>query len=1335
MSLLLLGVLHVLALVWTKELSVSIECSLRPSAASLLALETVSGFNATAFYPLLSKMLKVHDNLSDCTAANVFEDALQYQFIDEASRRIVEQEFDLGAKLPFLEWMYSTADDTLGSNVTCDAVLWISGSYKCVDVSANLDFELELEKTGSEMPTIYPEDKVIGSGLHWVILYVKYESQFKDLHTQLIEMALEGQVVYVLRFMSAAPVRKHSLTGYVATMSLKNTDYSAINADNSTSLGIDNAPISLSESQARLLGYSTLETLSSVKNDTAKFELLQNISSRFVDYIPTITQHDGEKYRKSMESENPHKQMGINAVVINGKPVYPEDVFGFINLVEEEQALLQNLLNMLPKRTNAKSLLQSGISIQNSNTQNTRYNLTSIPRAIGWINDIEKQDEKYRELIPDYSVISISKGPFFPLKRNLYTLVIASKTLDSQTIETIKNALQLRIPIQVGFVSTNKKWLEISQLGLESRENFLHALALGYSVEDAAKVAYRFNEQVYSGEKVFKPLVNVKKWLKAFDLTNITGPAVFINGVYTDPASWKDKLPLVCAKDAQYLKSIDAIKLESKRHPRSLLFDLGKSTRVDFLDPLIPYPLSGWPLSFVKTEVQNVHAIHHVLLESNLASKESLDALETLALRGIDVKDIELTVVPLHGIQEKVYNQLMDESSTTFESMHDFAKQIKMGNTEKFSSKTPEVDPSSLPFKPDTIYVDGLKIVIKPGHNANYLNPLINRQTERVEKIDKAAPAISGMALSYLATALEDRVTLRTDVSSWDIVLKSTKQSSDVIFIINPASTLGRSYTFYAKMAYDMGMNIKIMFSASELDFSDVSKQNLLPAFNSNLSKPTFDLANHENALFSVDLDLPMSWYVLPTQVSNNTDLENVYLNGVSATSVDSVFEIKGLLLTGFVIGADSLELEAYTSNGTLVDQTVTINEGYFQLQVPKPGNYLICTPHEGFFQDFTSNEEGNDCIRISVSNYSPLSIRAQYIPLSPKTVLLPADSRTKKATDLRPHAQVNIFTIASGHLYERLASIMMLSVMKHTSRNVKFWLIEDFMSPKFRDFIPVMAKNFGFEYEFVNYKWPLWLRSQSDKQREIWAYKVLFLDVLFPTDLTDIIFVDSDQIVRTDFQDLLQIDMNDAPYALAPMGEGNSDLSQYMFWKKDYWKNKLGDKGLKYHISALYRVNLVKFRELGAGNIIRSRYQLLSSDPGSLANLDQDLLNDLQTILPIYTLDDEWLWCETWCDPDGFSEARTIDLCNNPLTKEPKLERAKRLIPEWTVYDKIVGDLMANKTVSAEHSYSPSHTDKEEDEENDEELFDAGDLLEALFSFGFDMAENDEPEADHEEL
>lgn len=42
----------------------------------------------------------------------------------------------------------------------------------------------------------------------------------------------------------------------------------------------------------------------------------------------------------------------------------------------------------------------------------------------------------------------------------------------------------------------------------------------------------------------------------------------------------------------------------------------------------------------------------------------------------------------------------------------------------------------------------------------------------------------------------------------------------------------------------------------------------------------------------------------------------------------------------------------------------------------------------------------------------------------------------------------------------------------------------------------------FNFTVELVTYKWPNWLRQQTEKQRIIWGYKILFLDVLFPLDV-----------------------------------------------------------------------------------------------------------------------------------------------------------------------------------------------------------------------------------------
>ncbi|PSS26754.1 UDP-glucose:glycoprotein like [Actinidia chinensis var. chinensis] len=289
----------------------------------------------------------------------------------------------------------------------------------------------------------------------------------------------------------------------------------------------------------------------------------------------------------------------------------------------------------------------------------------------------------------------------------------------------------------------------------------------------------------------------------------------------------------------------------------------------------------------------------------------------------------------------------------------------------------------------------------------------------------------------------------------------------------------------------------------------------------------------------------------------------------------------------------------------------------------------------------------------------------------------------------------INIFSIASGHLYERFLKIMILSVLKNTNRPVKFWFIKNYLSPQFKDVIPHMAQEYGFEYELITYKWPTWLNKQKEKQRIIWAYKILFLDVIFPLSLEKVIFVDADQVVRADMGELYDMDIKGRPLAYTPFCDNNKDMDGYRFWRQGFWSEHL--RGRPYHISALYVVDLVKFRETAAGDNLRVFYENLSKDPNSLSNLDQDLPNYAQHTVPIFSLPQEWLWCESWCGNATKSKAKTIDLCNNPMTKEPKLQGARRIVSEWADLDfearRFTAKILGEDVDPLEQVASPSQT------------------------------------------
>jgi UDP-glucose:glycoprotein glucosyltransferase len=134
--------------------------------------------------------------------------------------------------------------------------------------------------------------------------------------------------------------------------------------------------------------------------------------------------------------------------------------------------------------------------------------------------------------------------------------------------------------------------------------------------------------------------------------------------------------------------------------------------------------------------------------------------------------------------------------------------------------------------------------------------------------------------------------------------------------------------------------------------------------------------------------------------------------------------------------------------------------------------------------------------------------------------------------------------------------------------------------------------------------------------------------------------------------------------------------------------------KGRKYHISALYVVDLKRFRKIAAGDRLRGQYQALSQDPNSLSNLDQDLPNNMIHQVPIKSLPQEWLWCETWCDDTSKRKAKTIDLCNNPQTKEAKLDAAVRIVAEWNDYDteiKMIQEELARNRTEQQRQHDSS--------------------------------------------
>lgn len=404
------------------------------------------------------------------------------------------------------------------------------------------------------------------------------------------------------------------------------------------------------------------------------------------------------------------------------------------------------------------------------------------------------------------------------------------------------------------------------------------------------------------------------------------------------------------------------------------------------------------------------------------------------------------------------------------------------------------------------------------------------------------------------------------------------------------------------------------------------------------------------NTVYSIIPHFPPTF--VAESLETDFDMDNILAGELSGGNQHASYILTNVLASGLT-NASRCTIYLEDGNNKQVGGTYISSTGYWQIDA-NPGLFNVVLSNESsqFFRVIKG--------QVFVNSFSLKNSRI---------VLEQFNEPVEVKTDPSTIDTVDVFSVASGHLYERLTKIMMISVKRHTNKTVKFWILKNFLSPQFKASLPSMSKKYDFEYELISYNWPPFLYRQREKQRIIWANKILFLDNIFPPSLKRVIYIDADQIIRTDMSELMQMDFGDAPYAFTPMCDSRTETEPFRFWKKGYWEGQLSGK--KYHISALFAVDLDKFRFMNAGDTLREVYHELSPNPNNLANLDQDLPNNLQDQIPIYSLSQEWLWCETWCSDETMDAAKTIDLCNNPLTHKPKLDIAVERVEEWPDLDK----------------------------------------------------------------
>lgn len=398
----------------------------------------------------------------------------------------------------------------------------------------------------------------------------------------------------------------------------------------------------------------------------------------------------------------------------------------------------------------------------------------------------------------------------------------------------------------------------------------------------------------------------------------------------------------------------------------------------------------------------------------------------------------------------------------------------------------------------------------------------------------------------------------------------------------------------------------------------------------------TFTMLN-DTTPYTLIPHMPGRWLMEP--VSADFDLNNVTLQEKEPGIHRATYVLKNLVFDGTCVDEndeipENVEIGLFNSRSQLVSDTRVMKmSGYWQFKA-NPGIFTV----DLYGDKSTSRYEMRSEPKIIDS-----------FAAQPREIHVKSRGTNVKVAASQPpneNTTVNVFSFASCQSEERMLKVMILSARRHTTGDMKFWLLDQFLSPEFKSILPIMANKYDFTYELISYRWPSWIRRQAEKQKIVRAYKSLLLDVLFPREVKRVICIDPDQLVRCDLRPLAFQDIGRVAYALAPICESGNKSESHRYWKTNSWQEQLN--GAKFHSSSLMLVDLPTFRSQSIGDSFRGHYQIPANDRFTQTNLDQDLINFFQHQHRVYSLPEEWFWCETWCSPESMATAKVITVSEN---------------------------------------------------------------------------------------
>ncbi|CAI4052341.1 Kre5p SKDI_15G4720 [Saccharomyces kudriavzevii IFO 1802] len=360
------------------------------------------------------------------------------------------------------------------------------------------------------------------------------------------------------------------------------------------------------------------------------------------------------------------------------------------------------------------------------------------------------------------------------------------------------------------------------------------------------------------------------------------------------------------------------------------------------------------------------------------------------------------------------------------------------------------------------------------------------------------------------------------------------------------------------------------------------------------------------NSEVDIEMDGPNSFVI-----DNNYHLKKMLIEL-------HVFSNETVLSAGNIDGVGGVCLELVDHAGNVIEETITMKTfGYGQFRTDRFLKDCLIRSCDSRYTVQSFSTDGHPGFipsdSLNILSYNPYKIAV-------KIVENPSYEEEYKQGDGN-ETTINIFTILeTGSKEEEKYVEMVLSILSKCpkSQRVKFFILDQpSISDAFRkscEYINSLDEMRG-DIVFLDYEWPQWLRPQRFSSRRRDVSKFLFLDVIFPKNISKILYMTPTKTPYDPFYLFQFQGLKRAPLGLFRMG-GNG------YWREGYWEKMLRENNLEFYSTEPgFLVNLERFRELNAGDKYRIHYQRISTDARSLVNIGQDLVNNVQIEVPIRSL------------------------------------------------------------------------------------------------------------------